>query len=278
MQFKKLYSRGKNSKNTSASRRAAILLPLIAATVVLSYSLTAAISNSNLEPTFQSKLAARSPMSGAAKTPKIATTTPVRVVLLLPSDGNDTSKLGVAESIGSHAHNWYCMQVGSCYTYQGVSVMRGGQTQAYYMTCHDQCQDPTILHQIYANILAKDAGTVSRDDVITQVIPAWDTKSWPTDKICGSGGTGKNLDVIDAYSIATVQNHHGCIPLWTGAHELGHNFGLTHTGNGTLMDPSPTCTIVPDAVLSDTCTLDPTQRITLQHTSRIFPSPSVPHS
>jgi hypothetical protein len=210
-----------------------------------------------------------------------ASSIPVRYVLLLPSDGGSTAESGAAQSLGQSVHDWYCGQVGSCYGYQGLTVMRGSQTQAYYMTCHgsDSCQgDP--LSAVLDNVAEKDSGTIYRTDVDTVVVTGWPTGELSLN-VCGYGFVGANLAAVDLYEPNVTSGAPTfCQPGHDLAHETGHTFGLNHTGDGTLMDGPPYAQYAPFCDIADsqepTCTLDSGQAATLRGETQFF-APAGPH-
>jgi hypothetical protein len=202
---------------------------------------------------------------------------PVRVVLFLPSDGGTTDTLAQAQALGQAEHDWYCGQVGACYNYQGVQVIRGSQTQAFYMTCHTTgCTDP--LSAVLRNAYQYDQGTLYGPDVDTLLVTGWSTGAIKYG-VCGYGFIADNLGVVDLHEPnITSGGTHNCQPGHDMAHESGHTFGLNHTGNGTLMDGppyaqySPFCDI--GSSLEPTCSLDRGQAAQLHSETQFFSDPA----
>jgi len=162
---------------------------------------------------------------------------PVRLVVLLPSDGGSTANLSQAQNIGAAAKSWYCGQVGSCYDFQGVSVMTGSQTRSYYNTDHSGCGSD-VYCRVLNNVETADSGTIYRTDIDTEIVTGW---SLGGVAICGEADQAGTLAVVDYFQ-------HACTNAADSAHELGHTFGLGHTCNGTLMDGSPpSCPSAPAA-------------------------------
>jgi hypothetical protein len=196
--------------------------------------------------------------------------TPVRVVVLLAADGGDSKISSQVQTIGNNIKGWYCGQVGKCYDYQGVSVIRGSQTMAYYTTCHRTAGCIAPLDALVDNVWSKDYGTVMRPDVDTLIVTGWFTNSLVSNA-CGIGYIGENLGAIDGFAPTITNPGAGgyyCQENENGAHELGHTFGLGHTGNGTLMDGSPYSQYAANCDIGSPtqplCKLDSTQVQSLQ--------------
>lgn len=227
---------------------------------------------------------------------------PIRVVVLLGSDGGSTQNQAAAQARGQAVHDWYCGQVKACYNYSGTYVMTGSQTTSYYMTCHSNessclqtvnCNGVTysnvsdpLVSTLY-NVKDSDYGTIFRNDVDTVLVTGWSTNeiNTPTTNCggCGNAFIGLNLAALDYYepTAASGVNWY-CQPGHDMAHEQGHNFGLNHTDDNTLMDgniynPSTgTTTLVPaehcdiGSTLEGPCTLDSGQATTLYNNASFF--------
>ncbi len=175
-----------------------------------------------------------------------ATTGGYRIVVLLASNAGSTSKLDEAQAVASKMNQWTCKEVGKCPVFKGVTYMRGSQTQAYYNACHiDSCQGNQLLNILY-NVYLKDAGTISRTDVATLIVPGWKTNTLSTSgtKACGWGFHPGNLGAVDLYQTEPI-NGLTCVPLSKAfPHEYLHNRGLGHISfcsNRNLMDGPPGC-------------------------------------
>jgi hypothetical protein len=208
-----------------------------------------------------------------AQTP---TNLPVRIVVLLGSDGGSTAVLGKAQNYGQMVHDWYCGQIGKCYNYQGAVVIRGSQTVAKYMSCSDPAGCPLgPLETIDDNAMRFDNGTVYRSDVDTVIVPGWITNSLAWNN-CGVGYTGYNMASVDLIPDDWIPSSgiSGCQEGQALAHEQGHTFGLNHTGNGTLMDGSPYATYAAYCNIGSSyqpsCVLDAGQKIILQGSDKAY--------
>ncbi|HSX48510.1 MAG TPA: hypothetical protein VLF41_03365, partial [Candidatus Nanoarchaeia archaeon] len=73
-------------------------------------------------------------------------TMPVRTVIFFTTD-TGSGDVNTAAARGTSVHDWYCGQVGSCFPYQGASIIRGGQTAAWYMTCHQSNGCPNGVYE-----------------------------------------------------------------------------------------------------------------------------------
>ena len=218
-----------------------------------------------------------------------ASTRPVRVVILVPKDIKKYDQTGLsfaASAALKSVKNWYCLQVGSCYDsteYQdstrGYSFISGNLRSSQYTTCPTSSCVST-LDAVMENVIQSDSGTVYRSDVDTLVMTAWATNTYTTGS-CGIGMIGPsataNISVVDPLAPTYYSNNtdpHWCPRHLSSAHELGHNFGLSHTCDGTLMDGSPCswggCVLWTEAPYPS-CNLDGGQIPQLRATSTYFP-------
>ncbi len=215
---------------------------------------------------------------------------PMRVVVLLASDTGSSTWLPKAQSWGQQVHDWYCGQVGKCYTYQGATVIRGSQTAKFYLTCPDVggCTG-TPLGAVLYNVATKDAGTIYRPDVNTHLVigfPAGGNVN--SESGCAQSlGNGSPLSVTDPYTAnfnpsgPVGVNQIFCPKVKDMAHEIGHSLGFVHTGDHTIMDGPPAsggpagCKIGNDPVPSSftACKLNGTQAAWLKGNSEFFNGP-----
>lgn len=181
----------------------------------------------------------------------------VRIVVLLAADGGDPAHASnVANRVGPSMYKWYCEQVGRCYNYQGVSVMRGSRSMAEYNACRAPQGCTDTLNNILGNVANFDRGTIYRSDVDTLLVTGWATDVLQRGH-CGWGFIGDTLSAVDAYTDPD------CDLGRSSSHELGHTFGLTHTANNTLMDGTPFTQFAASCGVDDpglaTCRLDSAQ-------------------
>jgi hypothetical protein len=132
---------------------------------------------------------------------------------------------------------YYNSQVGTTFTVEGVSVVRGNMTAGQYTTCPSDanCNGRPSLATYYN--LTREFKQAGYSLIIIY--------SWSVEQCVGWGGpvgTSDNINVAD-YGVGAFS---GTQCYWNGAkellgaHEGGHSFGLYHTTDQTIMSGSYT--------------------------------------